>query len=196
MRRRLSSCFAVIGLAVSAMAQQQAQPPTPSQPQSATDAAHNSRPQPKKPAKVWDNDNLPVEAPVTVMGEPRPDTPATPGEVAPDNGVLDKKAAPAATPMQDAKADDWKLQVAEQKKNISLLERELNVMQREYRLRVASYYADAGNGLRDPKKWAEDNRNYQQQMEQKNADLAAARERLEETRERARKAGVPLASLQ
>jgi hypothetical protein len=189
--------IAVTCMAASAIAQQQPQSPSSNQPQSAADAARNTRPPKKKPAKVWDNDNLPTDAPITVLGEPRPDVPYATS----DNSVAEKKTSDPAkvsteAPTPEQNADSWKLQIAEQKKNISLLERELDVLQREYRLRVASYYADAGNSLRDPKKWAEDSRNYQQQVEQKNTELAAAREKLEDTRERARKAGVPAAFLQ
>ena len=44
--------------------------------------------------------------------------------------------------------DEWKQKIADQQGKIDLLSRELDVTQREYRLRAAAFYADAGNRLR------------------------------------------------
>ena len=64
------------------------------------------------------------------------------------------------------------------------------------RLRAAAFYADAGNQLRDEKKWAEDQRKYQSDMEGKQKELEEAKQKLVDLQEEGRKAGVPLGKLE
>jgi hypothetical protein len=105
----------------------------------------------------------------------------------------EKKEADSSAPpdAQEKVAADWKAQFAEQKNSISLLEREVDVLQREYRQRIALYYADAGNQLRDSKAWAEEQRKYDGNITAKQQELSEARQRLEDMKEEARKAGMP-----
>ena len=63
--------------------------------------------------------------------------------------------------------DEWKQKIAEQQAKVDLLTRELDVTQREYRLRAAAFYADAGNRLRDPGAWDKEDAQYKQQIAQK-----------------------------
>ena len=86
---------------------------------------------------------------------------------------------------------EWKARFAEQRKVISGLERELDVLQRENKLRAASYYADAGNRLRDEKKYAEDDRRYKTDIANKEQEITAAKQKFEEMQDQARKAGMP-----
>ncbi len=86
---------------------------------------------------------------------------------------------------------DWRARFDEQKKSIALLQRELEVTQREYKQQIALYYADAGNRLRDQGAWAEQQRKYEADVATKQKDLDAARQKLEDMKEDARKAGVP-----
>lgn len=87
-------------------------------------------------------------------------------------------------------AASFKAKVDEQKKSIAQLERELDVAQREYRLKVAVYYADVGNNLRDSKKWAEDDRKQRAELDDKQKAIAAAKQKLADIQEQARKLGV------
>ena len=57
--------------------------------------------------------------------------------------------------------------IATQKDQISLMSRELDVAQREYRLRAAAMYADAGNRLRNQTSWDKEDAQYKQQIAQK-----------------------------
>ena len=52
---------------------------------------------------------------------------------------------------KDSVEAGWKAKISDQKSKIELLEREIDVMQREQKLRATTYYADAGNRLRDSK---------------------------------------------
>ncbi len=69
--------------------------------------------------------------------------------------------------------------------------RELDVLQREYRLRAAAFYADAGNRLRNAGTWDKEDRQYKQQVADKQKGLDAAKKQLDDMQEQARKAGVP-----
>ncbi len=66
----------------------------------------------------------------------------------------------------------------------------MDVAQREYKLKVAVYYADVGNNLRDPKKWAEDDRKQRAEIDAKQKALSDAKQKLADLQEQARKAGV------
>ena len=144
----------------------------------------------KRPStsKVYTNDNLPTSGGLSVA--PRP--------AAPEADVKDKDKADAAV-SDDARkkaGEEWRKNIDDQKKAIAGLERELDLMQREYKLRAAVYYADAGNALRDGKKWADDERKYQSDTADKQKALTDARQKLEDLREQARKAGIPSSALE
>jgi hypothetical protein len=136
----------------------------------------------KKPSatKVYTNDEI---APVS--------TPAAQPAAA-DKEKSDKAAAPAAPKTEDkAKlAADLKNNVDEQKNVVAQLERELDLAQREYRLKVAVYYNDAGNNLRDSKKWAEADRKQRAEIEGKQKAVAEAKQKLADMQEQARKSGI------
>lgn len=170
--------------------------------------------------KVFDNDNLPTEDKLSVVGQ----TPATTadnsatakaaqgessapaaGEKKPgseNNAGTEAKAstgpkAPSSTakPVDDkstreAAAKQWADKLAAQKQQIDLLARELDVMQREYQIRAAAMYADAGNRLRNSADWDKQDAQYKQQIGDKQKALDDAKQRLEDMQEDARKAGI------
>ena len=114
---------------------------------------------------------------------------------------LDKSAASSEPKADDKTADvkddqqkapdEWKKKIAQQKDQIDLLSRELDVLQREYRLRAAAFYADAGNRLRNSGTWDKEDATYKQQIDQKQKALADAKQQLDDMQEQARKSGVP-----
>lgn len=178
--------------------------------QSVADIAKQSRARQKANpnAKVIDNDIIPSALDSAPAAPPAaaPATPASPEPAAPSEGrkdeVSDKqnagkdenKAAPdqAASSEEDRKnIDAWKKQINEEKREVSQLERELNVAQREAGLHSAVYYADAGSMLRDSAKFADDSRKLQTEIDTKSQALAAAKQKLGDLQEGARKAGVP-----
>ena len=141
--------------------------------------------QTKRPstARVITNDDIAMAA-----------APAPVVAAEPNSDKSDKeKSDAAAVPTADDKAKlaaSFKAKADEQKKNIAQLERELDVAQREYRIKVAVYYADVGNNLRDGKKWAEEDRKQRAELDDKQKALAAAKQKLDDIQEQARTAGV------
>ena len=181
-----------------AAAQTQVVTPT----ESLGDYARNVR-KDKKPAtaKQYDNDNLPVNDKLSIVGNTPavPDTTgaasdgsqATPGAAAAD---ADKKleVKPGQSPQDRQKIyDQWKQKISSQKDHIDLLSRELDVAQREYQLRAAAFYADAGNRLRNSGTWDKEDTNYKEEISQKQKALDDAKQQLDDMQEQARKAGAP-----
>jgi hypothetical protein len=101
----------------------------------------------------------------------------------------DQAKGKAAEPPKP-KAEDWTSKIEEQKKEIATLQRELDILQREQRLRAAAFYGDAGTQLRDQAKFAEDSRKEQAEIDAKKQALAEAQQKLEDLQEAARKAGA------
>lgn len=171
--------------------------------QSLADVARQTRKQnAKKPApKVFTNDNLPLNAPISVTGQPpAPDQESAPSSNGGDQATTPDKAGKDAkadadkktyAEKRDAAMKEWKQKFADQKQQIALLEREINVMQGEYRLRAAAYYADAGNALRNQAEWAKEDRDYRTRLDAKQKQLDQAKQKLDDMQEAARKAGMP-----
>ena len=88
-------------------------------------------------------------------------------------------------------AEEFKGKIEAKKSEIAQLQRELDVSVRENKLRAATFYADAGNRLRDSQKYADDDKKYQAELAQKQRAIADAQQALEKVRDEARRAGVP-----
>jgi hypothetical protein len=197
---------------------------------------------PRSKPKVYDNDNLPKEDKLSVIGEAQPaaETPVatseetkppepTVGEAKPEakgeakseaksetksegktgetaateeNKASGESKAPASTKPPATSPDDdpaarqaawkqWQDRIAKQKEQIDLLTRELDVLQREYQLRAAAMYADAGNRLRNEAAWDKQDAQYKQQIADKQKALDDAKAALDNMEEDARKSGVP-----
>lgn len=167
--------------------------------QSLGEAARGTRKNKKAPAarKVYTNEDLPTSGNVSVLG-PAPAVDAT-GEKAAGDKSADKKASAEPSkplgemsPEERTKAEEeWRARFAEQRKKIAQLERELDVAQREYKLKLSGYYFDAGNQLRDPKKWNEEDAKLRAEIAAKEKELAEAKDKLEPMREELRQAGLP-----
>ena len=138
----LAGVILTLGLAVPARAQDQ---------QPLGDYARKVRQEKTKeqPAtKKFDNDNLPVDDKLSIVGN----APATPEEGAADADKSAEKAeekAPESADQRQKAFDQWKDKIAAQKQQIDAAARELDVVQREYRLRAAAFYGDAGERLRN-----------------------------------------------
>jgi hypothetical protein len=168
---------------------------------------------PASKPKVFDNDNLPTNDKLSVVGAPAPpadnsgsndtkiETSAAPaGETkSAENKAAETKApnpAPTSSPEEDQAAKQalwkqWGEKVAAQKDQIDLLTRELNVLQKEYQIRAAAMYGDAGNRLRNEADWDKQDAQYKQQIADKQKALDDAKQKLDDMQEEARKAGVP-----
>ena len=141
--------------------------------------------------KKFDNDNLPKSEKLSVVGP----TAADPSQAAALGAAPnDQQPQTPQTQTGDAHkqqpAEDWKGKIASQKNKVDLLSRELDVAQREYRLRAAAMYADAGNRLRSAGSWDKEDADYKKQIAQRQQALDDAKKGLDDLQEQARKGGV------
>ena len=151
---------------------------------------------PKTSVRKYDNDNLPVNDKLSIVGAAPADQPgAGAGPAATGDASAAAKPVDSAADKQKV-SDDWKNKIAAQKDQINLMSRELDVAQREYRLRAAAMYADAGNRLRNQTSWDKEDAEYKQQIAQKQKVLDDAKQRLGAMQEEARHAGVPASARQ
>jgi hypothetical protein len=159
--------------------------------------------------KVFDNDNLPKSDHLSIVGKPhapaseQPQTeaktenaPATTGEASNEAKTASTEKTPASKAPDDeaSKQTAWKQwgdKIRSQQQQIDLLSRELDVLQREYQIRAAAMYADAGNRLRNQADWDKQDTQYKQQIADKQKAVDEAKQKLEELQENARKAGAP-----
>jgi hypothetical protein len=159
--------------------------------------------------KVFDNDNLPKSDHLSIVGKPlapaseQPQTeaktenaPATTGEASNEAKTASTEKTPASKAPEDeaSKQTAWKQwgdKIRSQQQQIDLLSRELDVLQREYQIRAAAMYADAGNRLRNQADWDKQDAQYKQQIADKQKAVDEAKQKLEELQENARKAGAP-----
>jgi hypothetical protein len=169
----------------------------------------------KTAAKVYDNDNLPPAASINVAGDdskpasdqdskaadqdakPDPDKPKNPDDAA-------KQEAPAAEKKPEAKLkpgqsaedrqkalDAVKEKLAGQKDKISLLSRELDVLQREHQLKAAEFYANTARRTQNPNGFQDEDAKYKQQIADKQKQLDEAKGKLSGMEDEAHKAGAP-----
>ena len=165
--------------------------------QSLGDAARAARAQKQRTATnkpAITNDSL------RLMGGPMTEATASSSLPAADTSKdatksADAKAADKSDKDEAQAKEDQKKQLADDlaktKAELDQLTRELDVMQRENRLRAASYYADAGNRLRNEQQYAAADRQYQQDIQNKQNAINAAKAKLDGLREQARRLGVP-----
>jgi hypothetical protein len=135
-------------------------------------------------AKTITNDDLPsVDTSRDVAGSSdskKDDADSKDGEKKKDLSASDKMK----------EMDAWKAKVAAQDAKVKDLDREINLMEREHKLRQAVFYADAGTRVRDERMWFDQERKYQADLSTKQKALAAERNKLDDLKEGARKAGV------
>jgi len=160
--------------------------------------------------KKFDNDNLPATDRLSVVGqEPVADpnaTRAANNDATASNTATGTVAATPTDPATAAQAksaaeeeatkkkqlfEEWKKKIQAQQGQVDLLARELDILNREYRLRAASFYADAGNRLRNAGSWDKQDTEFKDQIAAKQKQLEDAKKQLDDLQEQARKAGVP-----
>ncbi|MGO9086280.1 MAG: hypothetical protein ACLQBK_13725 [Candidatus Sulfotelmatobacter sp.] len=155
--------------------------------------------------KVFDNDNLPTQDKLSIVGA-APENPAgSSSDAAPAAQTNTPPEAtqttalgtnPTRSPEEEEAAKQalwkqWGEKISAQKDQIDLLGRELDVLQREYKIRAAAMYADVGNRMRNSADWDKQDAQYKQQIADKQKALDDAKQKLDDMIEEARKAGVP-----
>ncbi len=141
----------------------------------------------------YDNDNLPTGQPLSVVGPPpASDDKAAPATEAASSAPAAKTPAvdPAAAAERLKASDELKRKIDKQKEKIDWLSHDLDLEQREYRLRAAAMYGDAGNRLRNSAQWEKDEAQYKSDFQGKQKALDTARQELDQLQEQARKAGM------
>jgi hypothetical protein len=207
----------LLGLPAGAQTQAQSNSQSATSGSSLGDYARQIRKAPSATAKpkVFDNDNLPTDDKLSIVG-PAPAATATdasgeskpaesgagasqtqaPGEtkgaeVKPPDTKMTAKTPEEEEAAKQAAWKQWGDKIAAQKDQIDLMARELDVLQREYQIRAAAMYADAGNRMRNEADWDKQDAQYKQQIADKQKALDDAKQKLEDIQEDARKAGTP-----
>jgi hypothetical protein len=149
--------------------------------------AHKAAPA-KAAAKVFDNDNLPMDDKISVVGQPSDQNNVASNS---ESKPADAKDQAGNDEAKKAQWKQWQDKLSEQKNQIDLNSRELDVLQKEYQLRAAAMYGDAGNRLRNSAEWDKEDADYKQKIADKQKAVDDAKQKLDDMQEEARKAGVP-----
>lgn len=198
MKRITQIAFALFTIVAASLAVAQTTTPSPNQ-SSLGDYARKVHKDPaaKAKPKVYDNDNLPKDDKLSIVGE-------APAAGAGDSSSADSTARAADSSAGGTKPEDdqakkqaewkaWQDKLSGQKSSIDLASRELDVLQKEYQLRAAAMYADVGNRLRNSTQWDKEEGDFKQKIADKQKTVDDAKQKLEDMQEEARKAGVPAA---
>jgi hypothetical protein len=211
----LMTAVVAFTLAVAAGAQSQSQPLG-----DYARAVKKTKPSPteKSAPKVYDNDNLPASASLSVVGNPSADADsvdnkdkdsattrdakvdsktADASKPATKNGdSADKKQEPQIKPGQSAEDRDKAIEALKkkldgQKDKIALLSRELDVLQREYQLKVAEFYSDAAARVQNPNSLVDVDDKYKSQIAEKQKALDDADNELSNMQDEGHRSGAP-----
>ncbi len=141
--------------------------------------------EPQSASRHFDNENLPTDQKLSVVGPPADAN--TNNRQATSQAVTNPAAVAADRQKTD---DDLKKKLDKQKEKVDSLNHELDLDQREYRLRAAAMYGDAGSRLRNAAEWDKEDTKYKSDVEGKKKSLDAAQQELDQLQEDARKAGI------
>jgi hypothetical protein len=131
-------------------------------------------------SRHFDNDNLPTNDSLSVVGPPPT---AEPGIDAPP---ANNASSPAAE--KQKAADAWQKKVTDEKQKVDALKHEIELDQREMRLRAAAQYTDPSISVRDVN-WMKDDAKYRSDLDQKQKQLADAQKQMDDTQDEGHKAG-------
>ncbi len=167
----------------------------PAAAQSLGDAARQAQKDKKpKPASevVYTNDNIPKSDSLGASQQPPPAATDDKDKTADAANAGDKDKS-AASSDEDRKKleEEWRKKFADAKRELSTLQREYDVAQKEHQLQAAAFYADAGTRLRDDRKWADQEREFQATMADKKSKIDAQKQKIDDLTEELRKAGLP-----
>jgi hypothetical protein len=149
-------------------------------------AVRKNKAEPSSTSRHFDNDNLPTNEALSVVGPP-PGAAANAGQ---KTAAVDSAAAAAAVAAARQKtADEWNDKIAKQKAKIDSLNHELDLDQREVRVRAAAWYTDPSISGRSIQ-WNKDDAQFRSDIDAKQKALDTARQQLDEMQSQAHKAGV------
>ena len=148
----------------------------------------------EKSAKTYDNDNLPENGKVSVVGAASPESTS-----ANDDKADSSKKADDSPQLKDGQSSedrqkaigDWKQKIEDQKGKVDLLSREVDVLQRELQVKKADFNSSTARTVQNPRGFDEEEAKYKQLIADKQKVLDEAKGKLTEFQEQARKSGVP-----
>lgn len=198
--------FCLIVVAVTLMASAVARAQSQTTPPSLGDYARAVKKAPKTPtaaAKVYDNDNLPKNSSLSVVGatgETDHNAAAQDRDKSADGKTADDKSKAEKTPeIKPGQSIDerqkalaaWQSRLDEQRKSVELLSRELDVLKREHDIKATEFYSNTTIRAQNPTAFAATDEKYKQQIADKQAALDAAKTKLDDLQDQARKSGAP-----
>jgi hypothetical protein len=132
-------------------------------------------------SRHFDNDNLPTSDSLSVVGPAPTNTDGTSEPTAPPS------ASSAAAEKQKA-SDTWQKKMVDQKQKIDALNHEIDIDQREMRLRAAAQYTDPTVAARNVN-WTKDDAKVRTDLDQKQKALADAQKEMDDMQDQGHKAG-------
>lgn len=165
----------------------------------------------KSQPTVYDNDNLPKDTAISVVGasaatgdkgadEQKTDEQKN-ADAAPKDAQSEKKSDPEIKPGQSADerqkaVDAWKDKIGAQQDQINLLSREMDVLKGEAQVKAAQLYADPANRIQNASAFANAQEDYQKKIDAKQKDLDDAKSKLSDLQDQARRAGAPSSAIE
>jgi hypothetical protein len=120
----------------------------PQQDDSLAAAARRAREQKKetaKPAKVFDNDNIPAQGGISAVGTVKPETGPVAGTALEVQATTDKSASATKSGKGDEKS--WRKKFADLRGKLETDKQELEILQRELGVVTVQYYSDPNKAL-------------------------------------------------
>ena len=153
--------------------------------------------------KVWTNEDFSGDATTPTQpaenapaaAEPNADNagasaPANAPDATPDKAKQDQDKAKSAAGEQEKLDASWKEKLDAQKARIADLKREYDLTERENKVSMTTYYADAGNRLRDQKDFTDKEASYREKMTTLQKQIAEEQSKLSDMQDEAHKAGA------
>ena len=157
--------------------------------------------------KVYDNDNLPANSSISVVGNAPSSLQGSSSNQSADAASATDQAGSSADKKEEKKdpalkagqsQDDrkkalnsWKEKLAGQNEKVSALAHEVELLQREFTVKSAEFYSNPANMAQHPTGFAKDDSDFKQKIADKQKELDAAKAKLSEMQDEARKAGAP-----
>lgn len=147
--------------------------------------------------KVWTNDDFPGETAPAAQPAENVETPTEPAatdsqpktEATADKEKSQDKTKGTAAEQEKLDAE-WKGKIDAQKSKIADLKREFDLTDRENKLAATTYYADAGNRLRDQKDFTDKQTSYHEKLSTLQKQIADEQTKLSDLQDEAHKAGA------
>lgn len=171
--------------------------PASAQETSLADAARKARDQKKeapRAKRVFTNDDIPSPGSAAVS---TPMSAAASGgsvdaTVAASTAATDEAAAKPADKPKNSAEDEaaWRKKFAELREKIAAAEKEIDIMQREWNLKLQQYYSDPNVALREQNSRGDINET-KTKIDDKKKELEALKQQLAELQDDLRRAGAP-----